>query len=161
LVTPDTPGEHVEIEGVVLDGDGVAVPDALLEIWQADANGEYASEVRKAGTADGHFGGFGRVPTDANGRFRFTTIKPGPVLDSDGVPQAPHLSVSLFMRGLLLRLVTRMYFPDERNKQDSLLNMVEPERRATLVAQADAASRSVLRWNIILQGDQETVFFEI
>src|SRR5689334_3321110 len=132
LIAPDTPGEHVEIEGIVLDGDRAPIPDALLEIWQADENGKYSSEVRNVGNASRTFGGFGRVPTDENGRFRFTTIKPGPVANFDGKLQAPHLNISLFMRGLLLRLVTRMYFPDERNDQDPILRLVEPARRITL-----------------------------
>jgi len=160
LVSPDTFGQRVEVEGVVLDGDGNPVPDALLEIWQADANGKYPSEGRQS--AKEYFNGFGRVPTGANGRFGFTTIKPGFVPGPEGSVQAPHLNISIFMRGLLLRLVTRMYFPDKANDRDPILKMVEPIRRATLIAQpTDLNTPNVLRWDIRLQGDQETVFFEI
>ena len=153
-------GERVEIEGRVLDGDASPVPDALLEIWQADANGRYPSESEN-GELKG-FRGFGRIPTDKNGRFRFTTIKPGSVEGPDGAAQAPHLNVSVFMRGLLLRLVTRMYFPNEANDRDPVLSLVEPSRQATLIAhRSDLATPNVLRWNIVLQGEHETVFFEI
>lgn len=159
LAAPEVTGEHVEIEGHVLDGDAKPVPDAVLEIWQANAQGEYASSGDRSTSA--MFRGFGRVPTDANGCFRFTTIKPGVVPGPGDVPQAPHLAVSLFMRGLLLRLVTRMYFPGEpANDRDQILSLVEPSRRATLVAIADAANPSRLRWDIRLQGDEETVFFD-
>jgi protocatechuate 3,4-dioxygenase alpha subunit len=160
LAAPDCPGQHVEIRGRVLDGDGRPVSDALVEIWQADAHGRYAhpedthQEPRTSG-----FRGFGRVPTDADGRFRFFTIKPGAVTDGHGGCQAPHLLVSVFMRGLLKRLVTRMYFPDEpRNADDRVLRLVPAERRATLVARPLA--RDELEWDIILQGPGETVFFD-
>jgi protocatechuate 3,4-dioxygenase alpha subunit len=105
------------------------------------------------------FRGFGRVPTDAEGRFRFFTIKPGPVADPYGGFQAPHVVVSVFMRGLLKRLVTRVYFPDEpRNADDRVLGLVPVERRATLVARPMA--HGALEWDIILQGAGETVFFD-
>jgi protocatechuate 3,4-dioxygenase, alpha subunit len=146
----DLPGEHVTIDGQVLDGDGQPVTDAVVEIWQANAAGQF-----------GHpgFGGFGRVLTDAYGRFQFQTIKPGTVADPEGGQQAPHLLVSVFMRGLLKRLVTRLYFPDEpRNADDYVLRQVPPERRKTLVARQAAPGR--LEWNVHLQGDNETVFFD-
>jgi protocatechuate 3,4-dioxygenase alpha subunit len=159
LAGPDVPGERVEVEGIVLDGDGNPVPDALLEIWQADAGGQYPSEAENGVKG---FRGFGRIPTDKGGRFRFRTIKPGSGEGLDGVAHAPHLSISLFMRGLLLRLVTRMYFPNEANDHDPVLRLVEPDRRATLIARVtDPAAQNVLRWNIVLQGEHETVFFEI
>lgn len=159
LAAPGEAGEHVEIEGRVLDGDGKPVPDAVLEIWQADAQGEYAAAVDSSTKTP--FRGFGRVPTDERGSFRFTTVKPGPVVGPGESTQAPHLAVSLFMRGLLLRLVTRMYFPDERaNARDPILSLIESGRRPTLVATADAANPSRLHWDIRLQGDQETVFFD-
>jgi protocatechuate 3,4-dioxygenase alpha subunit len=156
----DCPGEHVTLQGRVLDGDGVPVPDALVEIWQADARGKYAHpEDPQPAAAMPGFRGFGRVPTDDEGRFRFHTIKPGPVSDVQGEVQAPHLLVSVFMRGLLKRLVTRVYFPnDARNASDLVLKQVPAERRGTLVANATAIGD--LQWNVILQGDGETVFFD-
>jgi protocatechuate 3,4-dioxygenase alpha subunit len=160
LAAPDCPGQHVAVGGRVLDGDGRPVPDALVEIWQANTHGRYAhpEDTSEAPLTPG-FRGFGRVPTDADGRFRFWTIKPGPVADGHGGWQAPHLLVSVFMRGLLKRLVTRLYFPDEpRNADDSVLRLVPAERRATLVARQAAADR--LEWDIVLQGNGETVFFD-
>jgi protocatechuate 3,4-dioxygenase alpha subunit len=154
------PGEHLEVGGRVLDGDGVPVTDALVEIWQADPHGRYAhpEDPSEAPRTPG-FRGFGRVPTDAEGRFRFYTIKPGPVADPQGGLQAPHLLVSVFMRGLLKRLVTRVYFPDEpRNADDRVLRLVPVERRGTLVARPVASNE--LEWDIVLQGAGETVFFD-
>jgi protocatechuate 3,4-dioxygenase, alpha subunit len=150
LAPGDARGEYVSIGGQVLDGDGQPVTDALIEIWQANAAGQY-------GRPD--FLGFGRVPTDAQGRFEFQTIKPGAVADPEGGKQAPHLLVSIFMRGLLKRLVTRVYFPDEPgNADDYVLRRVPSERRNTLVARRAGPGR--LEWNVILQGDDETVFFD-
>jgi protocatechuate 3,4-dioxygenase alpha subunit len=155
-------GERVIIEGRVLDGDGKPVPDALLEIWQANSQGKYAHpDDTQNKPVEPNFQGFGRIPTDDDGKFRFTTIKPGPVSDPDGKPQAPHLAVSVFARGLLRRLVTRMYFPDEReNSADYVLNLVEPERRGTLIAKK-GLSAGKLEWNVVLQGENETVFFDV
>jgi protocatechuate 3,4-dioxygenase alpha subunit len=160
VAPPGCPGQHLEVGGRVRDGDGQPVTDALVEIWQADAYGRYAhpEETRDVPLTPG-FRGFGRVPTDSEGRFRFLTIKPGPVADSQGGLQAPHLSVSVFMRGLLQRLVTRVYFPDEpRNADDRVLRLVPVERRGTLVARPMASDK--LEWDIILQGAGETVFFD-
>ena len=154
------PGQHVTIRGRVFDGDSQPVPDALLEIWQANAHGKYAhsDDTRDAPLTPG-FRGFGRVPTDDAGRFRFFTIKPGPVADPHGGLQAPHLLVSVFMRGLLKRLVTRVYFPDEpRNDDDRVLRQLPAERRATLVARELASGE--FEWNVVLQGNGETVFFD-
>jgi protocatechuate 3,4-dioxygenase alpha subunit len=160
VAAPDCPGQHVEIGGRVLDGDGQPVPDALVEIWQADAHGRYAhaEDTREAPLTPG-FRGFGRVPTDADGRYRFFTIKPGPVPDAQGGFQAPHLLISVLMRGLLKRLVTRVYFPDEpRNADDRVLRVVPVDRRGTLVAHQKASDE--LEWDIVLQGAGETVFFD-
>jgi protocatechuate 3,4-dioxygenase, alpha subunit len=159
-------GERITIEGHVLDGDGVPVPDAFLEIWQANAAGKYAHpEDSQAKPIDPKFTGFGRIPTNKEGLFRFTTIKPGPVPGPDGneqEPQAPHLLVSVFMRGLLRRLVTRIYFPDEPlNAKDYILSLVEPERHSTLIAKRISGQPGALEWNIILQGSNETVFFDL
>jgi protocatechuate 3,4-dioxygenase, alpha subunit len=160
LAAPDCPGQHLTIGGRVLDGDGRPVPDALVEIWQANAHGMYAypEDGQEASSTPG-FRGFGRVPTDADGRFRFYTIKPGQVAGLDGGLQAPHLLVSIFMRGLLKRLVTRLYFPDEpANTHDVILGLVPAERRGTLVARM--IGKEELEWNIHLQGPGETVFFD-
>jgi protocatechuate 3,4-dioxygenase alpha subunit len=155
-------GERVTIEGSVLDGDGKPVPDALIEIWQANAEGKYAHlDDNQNKPVDANFQVFGRIPTDDDGKFRFTTIKPGPVPGPDGKRQAPHLAVTVFARGLLRRLVTRIYFPDESaNSADYVLNLVEPARRGTLVGKKTANPGS-LEWNVVLQGEGETVFFDI
>lgn len=152
----------VVIEGRVIDGEGNPVPDGMVEIWQADARGVYGHpDDPRHDEGGAGFGGFGRVATQPDGGFRFTTIKPGRVPGPDGQMQAPHLVVSVFMRGLLKHLSTRMYFPDEAgaNEQDWSLAKVPAHRRGTLVA--TAADAGVLRWNIVLQGSEETVFFDI
>jgi protocatechuate 3,4-dioxygenase alpha subunit len=160
VAVPDCPGQHVTIGGRVLDGDGRPVTDALIEIWQADAHGRYAHPEDTGGApSTPGFRGFGRVPTNGDGRYRFFTIKPGPAADPQGGLQAPHLVVSVFMRGLLKRLVTRVYFPDEpRNADDGVLRLVPVERRETLVARRKGNDE--LEWDIILQGAGETVFFD-
>ncbi len=153
-------GERVSVQGRLLDGDGKPVSDGLIEIWQANSHGKYAhpEDAQKKPLEKG-FRGFGRIPTDPRGGFRFATIKPGRVPGPGGKLQAPHLVVSVFMRGLLKHLATRMYFPDEpANREDALLKLVPPERRATLVARRKG--RGLLEWNILLQGKGETVFFD-
>jgi protocatechuate 3,4-dioxygenase alpha subunit len=151
LATAGVAGERVSIEGRVLDGDGKAVDDALVEIWQADATGKYGAK---------EFRGFGRSATDAEGRFRFQTIKPGRVAGPGGKLQAPHIGVNVFMRGQLKQLVTRIYFPDDpANLDDPVLALVPADRRDTLVARKGANSGK-LEWNVILQGKDETVFFD-
>lgn len=174
---PSDEGSRVKIRGQVIDGAGEPVPDALLEIWQADAEGRYAHPEDAADrmTAN-HFFGFGRVPVNQNGEFQFTTIKPGCVPAASGKPQAPHLVVSVFMRGLLRRLVTRVYFPGEpANESDPVLASVPASRRHTLIAlvdnscgcaehrcdQMNAANTETLLWDVHLQGDNETVFFDL
>lgn len=154
IARPGMPGERVTVAGRVLDGDGAPVNDALVEIWQADAEGRYA-------TAPGAgFQGFGRAATDDNGAFRFSTIKPGRVPGAGGRLQAPHLAVIVFMRGLLKHLVTRVYFPDDpANGDDPLLQSVPAERRGTLIA-APTGEPGALAWNVILQGKDETVFLD-
>ncbi len=153
---------RLNIRGRILDGDGQPVPDAVIEIWQADARGRYAlPEDAAANGGAREFWGFGRVSVDEKGEFRFTTVKPGAVRGPDGTQQAPHLEVSVFMRGLLRRLITRMYFPEEpRNETDPVLGLVPAGRRCTLVAQSVPAEPETLDWDVHLQGDQETVFFE-
>jgi protocatechuate 3,4-dioxygenase alpha subunit len=156
------PGERITIAGKVLDGTGCPVPDALLEIWQANAHGKYAHEEdTQEKPLEAGFTGFGRIPTDDDGSFRFTTIKPGRVPGPEGNLQAPHLEVSVFCRGLLRRLVTRIYFGDEpSNVEDFALSLVPDSRRNTLIAKP-AAAGNAYEWNVILQGTNETVFFDI
>jgi protocatechuate 3,4-dioxygenase, alpha subunit len=155
-------GERVAIQGRVLDGDAQPVPDAVLEIWQADADGRYHHPEQTGAPNDvTPFFGFGRIPTDGHGRFSFTTIKPGPVHGPDGKPQAPHLQISVFMRGLLKQLVTRLYFPEEPlNASDLVLQVVPESRRATLIARPAGPKENTLEWNVCLQGENETVFFD-
>lgn len=160
---PDMPGEQVTIRGSVRDGDGNPIPDAVIETWQADARGQYPdpAEVR-AMPAPPRFAGFGRVPTDEFGQFALTTIKPGSVPGPGDTVQAPHLVVLIFMRGLLRHLVTRMYFPSEPgNERDPILALVPPERRATLIARRAPEADGELLWEIVLQGENETVFFDV
>ena len=159
IAGPDVPGERVTLRGRVLDGDGKPVSDALIEVWQANAAGRYAhpDDTQEKPLTPG-FQGFGRSPTDDDGAFRFTTIKPGSASGSDGQMQAPHLAVVVFMRGLLRQLVTRVYFPgDPANATDPVLQLVPVERRATLIARP--AADGTLEWDIHLQGADETVFF--
>jgi protocatechuate 3,4-dioxygenase alpha subunit len=159
LVAPGVLGEPVVIEGRITDADGAPVNDALVEIWQANANGRYPHpEDHGAAPLEPAFTGFGRVPTDADGGFRFTTIKPGRVPAPGGALQAPHINVTIFMRGMLRHLATRIYFPGEpANEHDTLLARVPAHRRATLVA---APVDGKLVWNVRLQGEGETVFFD-
>jgi len=159
-------GERVAIEGRVIDGDGAPVGDAMLEVWQANAAGRYdhPDDRRENRTLDPKFHGFGRVATDSDGRFRLRTVKPGPVPGIGDAPQAPHLNVSVFARGLLKRLVTRIYFPgDPLNEADPLLSALPAARRATLIARvADGgAAERVLHFDVVLQGDDETVFLDV
>ena len=162
LAGPGVSGERVTIQGRVFDGDGAPVPDGMIEIWQANAHGKYnhPEDVQDKPVEPG-FTGYGRIPTDESGSFSFTTIKPGPVPGPDGKMQAPHIAVSVFMRGLLRRLVTRIYFPDETaNALDFALNLVEPSRRWTLIARKVSGHDGVLEWNVVAQGADETVFFD-
>jgi protocatechuate 3,4-dioxygenase alpha subunit len=163
LVGAGTPGERVTIEGRVVDADGAPVPDAVIELWQANAHGEYmrSSGWRSAGS-DSQGAGFARLPTDDNGGFRFTTVKPGRVPAPDGSLQAPHIVVTIFMRGLLRHLVSRIYFPDESaNAEDMVLALVPAERRRTLIARRAETGEATLTWNVVLQGAEETVFFAV
>ena len=152
-------GERVRIAGRVLDGDGKPVNDAAVEIWQANAAGKYASPHDPQDKAvEPRFRGYGRSLTDDAGAFRIATIKPGRVPGPDGKLQAPHLAVTIFMRGLLKQLVTRMYFPDDAaNAEDPVLALVPAERRRTLIATRKPDGS--LEWNLRLQGNEETVFF--
>jgi protocatechuate 3,4-dioxygenase alpha subunit len=161
LLTPDVSGDRIRIVGQVFDGDGATVRDAVLEIWQADAQGRFADPQDKRALPNSAFKGFGRSGTDAEGRFSFETIKPGIVPDPDGKPQAPHIVLAVYARGLLLHLYTRIYFDDEaaKNATDPVLALVPQDRRSTLIArrQPDGSYRFEVR----LQGDNETVFFDV
>jgi len=153
-------GERVTIRGRVIDADGRPVNDAAVEIWQANSQGRYASpEDRQEKPLEPAFRGYGRSLTDEQGGFRFSTVKPGPVPGPGNSLQAPHLNVVIFMRGLLKQLMTRMYFPDDAaNAADPVLALVPVERRSTLIARKTADG--TLEWNVILQGRDETVFFD-
>lgn len=162
LVPLDHP-EAVRIEGTVLDGAGQPVADALIETWQANRAGRYAhpEDTRERLPLEEGFSGFGRCATDAQGRYELVTVKPGPVPGPDGRAQAPHLDVSVFARGLLKRLVTRMYFPDEEeaNAADPILSSIEDRPfRSTLVARSRGGG---LGFDIHLQGERQTAFFDI
>jgi protocatechuate 3,4-dioxygenase alpha subunit len=161
LVTADTSGERVRVEGRVFDGDGQPMPDCMLEIWQADAQGRFSDPQDKRAAPNSSFKGFGRCGTDANGGYSFDTIKPGIVPDPDGKPQAPHIVLAVFARGMLLHLYTRIYFDGEvGNAADPVLALVPADRRATLIAKRKLGTGNVVySLDINMQGDNETVFF--
>ncbi len=167
LTRYETMGQRIRLEGRVLDGDGLGVPDALVELWQANSNGRYHHPLdrREDADLDPGFVGFGRSGTDAGGAFWFETIKPGavPVGRDDERMQAPHICVMVLARGLLNHLATRLYFADEpATARDPILRLVPAERRATLIAQpSKVEGRTLYRWDIILQGAGETVFFNL
>jgi protocatechuate 3,4-dioxygenase alpha subunit len=153
-------GERVTIQGRLIDGDGAPVTDGLIEVWQANSQGKYAHpEDPQKKPLERGFRGFGRIPTDSKGGFRFTTIKPGRVPGPGGKLQAPHLVITVFMRGMLKHLATRIYFPDDpANAEDPILKLVPPARRDTLVPKKKA--KGTLEWDIVVQGANETVFFD-
>jgi protocatechuate 3,4-dioxygenase alpha subunit len=164
-VVPEGSPGAILISGLVLDGGGDGVPDALVETWQADVDGRFdhpddprgAPAIQDAGFG---FRGFGRCPTDAQGRYWIRTVKPGPLPTPDGRTEAPHVDVSVLARGLLDRVVTRIYFGDEEqtNTNDPVLSGVDPSRRATLIARPIEGGYG---FDIRLQGDDETVFFDV
>lgn len=159
IVAPWQP-EAITVHGTVFDGAGTPVPDALLEIWQADE----AGALRPAPGAlarDGHtFTGFGRAATDAIGHYVFHTVRPGAVTDRQGRPQAPHLALAVFARGVTLHLFTRIYLPDnaEVNGADPLLSALPADRAQTMLARHESGSD--YRFDVHLQGEQETVFLD-
>jgi protocatechuate 3,4-dioxygenase alpha subunit len=165
-LTADNPaGELIRVEGRVIDGDGAPVPDALIELWQANAAGRYnhPDDHQEEKPLDPHFRGFGRVATDAEGRFRVVTVKPGPVPGRGNALQAPHINIALFARGLLKHLYTRIYFADEAaNASDPLLASIEDDSaRRSLLARREGDGSAVYRFDIVLQGDNETAFLDI
>ncbi|HXM84781.1 MAG TPA: protocatechuate 3,4-dioxygenase subunit alpha [Stellaceae bacterium] len=158
-------GEKISLEGRVTDGDGAPLPDAIVEIWQANAAGKYEHpDDAQDKPVDKNFRGFGRAFTDKDGIFRFTTVKPGPVPGRGNALQAPHIAVSLAARGLLHHLFTRVYFAGEAlNKSDPVLSSIEdPALQKTLIAEPKGKSNgsAVWRFDIVLQGKGETVFFD-
>jgi protocatechuate 3,4-dioxygenase, alpha subunit len=156
----DRPGAF-RLHGRVIDGNGVPIPDSLVEIWQADESGQLDARagIYDAMTGSG-FRGFGRCPTDDDGHFEFVTVKPGPVTTVEGRAQAPHIAMSVFARGMLRRVVTRVYFPDDADAHatDPLLSDVDEARRATLIA---TATEDGYRFDVHIQGDDETVFLDV
>lgn len=160
VVPEGTPGA-VRIVGTVFDGEGTPVPDGLIETWQADRNGRFAHPDDPRGPVEPGFRGFGRCPTDADGRFWIRTVKPAGLPTETQATEAPHIDVSVFARGLLNRLVTRIYFPDEAeaNSADPVLRDLPEQDRALLVASPEADG--TLRFDIRLQGEGETPFFRL
>ena len=160
MVTPETRGQRISIDGILYDGAGTVIPDGLIEIWQADADGRYAHpDDPRAASADPAFYGYGWRHTDAAGAFHFDTVKPGRIAVAGSGEQAPHIMVSVMGRGILTRFITRLYFDDEAaNAQDAVLQLVPDARRHTLIART--ASPGQYRFDIRLQGADETVFFD-
>ncbi len=186
FVVPEGTMGAITILGRLFDGAGNTIPDGLIETWQADPDGRFAHPDDPRGPSPSgyrSFRGFGRCPTAPDGSYRIVTVKPGPLPDplargdagagggagncaGNGAAEAPHLDVSVFARGLLDRVVTRMYFPDETeaNAADPVLSSInERDRRASLIAvpEPGPAGGSLLRFDIYLQGDRETVFFDV
>ena len=161
LTTPAVEGERITLSGHVFDGDGVGISDAMVEIWQADAKGSFDHGSLATTKSNSGFKGFGRAETTADGGYSFTTVKPGRVPGPDGKLQAPHLAVTVFARGMLTHLFTRFYFDDEAsNAEDTILNLVPEDRRATIVAKSVKGAGKAYHLDIRIQGGDETVFFE-
>lgn len=165
LVTADTQGVHITIEGRVLDGEGAPVDDALVEIWQANAAGRYRhpADRRNELALDDSFVGFGRCGTGKDGAFRFETIKPGRVPGQGNALQAPHIGIIIFARGMPVHAYSRLYFSDEAdaNAEDPVLRALDRARRGSLIAQREETPNGPLyRFDIRLQGEGETVFFD-
>jgi protocatechuate 3,4-dioxygenase alpha subunit len=164
LASDATKGERIVIEGRVLDGEGTPLDDAMVEIWQANAAGRYDhADDRQQKPLDPAFHGFGRCCTNADGRFRFDTVRPGPVPGPGNTLQAPHINVAVFARGMLKQLMTRIYFEGEAlNADDPILGLVgDPKRRDTLMAKRASGKSGPYIFDIRLQGPDETVFFDV
>jgi len=168
LATRDTRGERIQVEGIVYDGSGTPLRDVLIECWQANAEGKYnhPADRQPGKSVDANFRGWGRTCSDfETGLYTFDTIKPGSVTGRTGRPMAPHINLWIVARGINIGLNTRMYFSDETeaNAKDPVLNLVEWEvRRKTLIAQRqNRDGRIVYRFDIRLQGEDETVFFDV
>jgi protocatechuate 3,4-dioxygenase alpha subunit len=162
IAGPNAAGARITVTGTVTDGTGAPVKDVLIEVWQANAAGIYPGTGPDAAKVEQGFRGWGRiVPDFDSGQFRFNTVKPGPVMGRNARPMAPHLNLWLVARGLNIGLNTRMYFGDEpaANAADPVLNLIEQaHRRASLIARAEG---STYHFDICLQGDAETVFFDV
>jgi protocatechuate 3,4-dioxygenase alpha subunit len=165
LVHDNTEGQPIRLEGRVFDGEGQPIPDALVEIWQANAFGRYNHpDDKQEKPFDPNFTGWGRSGTDKSYFYRFDTIKPGPVPGPGESVQAPHINVVVFARGLLVHAYTRAYFSDERaNENDPVLNSIKNKaRRETLIAtRRDQGGKTIYQFDIRLQGKGETVFFDV
>lgn len=163
LAVEDIAGERCIIQGQLSDADGVPIPDGMIEIWQANSYGKYVHPLDQRDLpTEKNFTGFGRIPTDAQGCFRFSTIKPGRVPATSGVMQAPHILVNIFARGLIKQLVTRIYFPGDDHDTDPVMMYVPAERRATLIANGVSEQAGLYVWNVAIgSGQHETVFFEL
>ena len=152
--------DAITISGVLIDGAGEIMPDAMIETWQADPAGRFShpDDPRGSVVAPAGFRAFGRSYTRPDGSWSITTLRPGSVPDANGIAQAPHLDVSVFARGMLDRVITRIYFPEDVHEADPVMVAVPKSRRHTLVA---TATESGYRFDIVLQGVNETVFFEL
>ena len=155
--------DEIRIVGCLLDGEGAPISDGLIELWQANPAGRYAhpEDQQEKPLTEG-FAGFGRCPTAEDGTFSFTTLKPGRVPGLGNALQAPHIGVRVFARGMLKDVVTRMYFADEAdaNGEDSVLESIEGVRRETLIAASEDGDIPTYRFDISIQGEKETVFFD-
>ena len=165
IAGPQAQGERIRVEGVVIDGTGSPIKDVLLEAWQANAAGHYA-HPEGGGPVEEGFRGWGRVITDfETGEWGFDTVKPGPVMGRNGRPMAPHITLWIVARGINIGLNTRLYFSDETaaNAADPVINLIEWERRRkTLIAQrTERDGKVVYRFDIRVQGEDETVFFDL
>jgi protocatechuate 3,4-dioxygenase alpha subunit len=165
VANESTQGERIRVEGQVFDGDGTTIPDVMVEIWQANAYGRYNHpDDKQEKPLDPSFTGWGRSGTDEKCFYGFETIKPGPVPGNDSSVQAPHINMVIFARGMLVHAYTRMYFADEPlNADDLVLNSIKSKkRRATLIAaREERGGKPVYRFDIRLQGNNETVFFDM
>ena len=166
MVNDKTAGHRINISGSIIDGSGTPLRDAMVEIWQADYSGLYRAQNEHRGQADENFTGWGRCACDFNsGAFSFETVKPGSVPFPDGSPQAPHITFWIVARGINIGLHTRMYFPDEEaaNAIDPVLTRIEHKVRIpTLIAKLDEnTNNDSYRFDIHLQGENETIFFDV
>jgi len=164
MLTPDTKGERIEVSGRIVDGAGAPVADAVVEIWQADAEGSFAAPMAPSSNSAPAFSGWGRQPVNGDGVFVFETIKPGAVPGPDGKLMAPHVALWIVARGINTGLQTRLYFADEAqaNATDYVLNRIaDPRRRQTLIARREEGTVPRYVLDIALQGDRETVFFDV
>ena len=163
LARPEARGERIRVRGRLLDGDGTPVPDGMIEVWQADASGKYNHPADPQPQAPGPaFCGFGRLATDADGYCMFDTVRPGRAPDGHGRCQPAHINVTVFARGLLAHLYTRVYFEgDPALAEDPMFALVPEDRRATLIARRDPSQPAQWNFDIRLQGQDETVFFDL